>query len=277
MSIRSRLYQLGGLARTAEVMALGYRRHDIDLALARGRILRPSRGWLAHPSADPLLLLAARQNVVLSCVTQAQRLGLWVRDSPSCPHVAVPNPNSRSPKGNQVVHWLKPWVPRVPFSLVDPIENVLQCVVACQPHESALVIWESAMNKQIINYQSLEALPLTSAARELLKKCTPFSDSGLETLVVDRLRWLPVKVRQQVHVRGRRVDLLIGARLVVQIDGATHTGEQRDSDNLHDAELMRMGYRVIRVSYRQVLHQWELVQELILAAIARDEHVSGVS
>lgn len=274
LSIRNLLYRRGGLARTTEILELGRSRSEIDLELAQGRIIRPIRGWLAHPTADRELLLAARHHVVLNCVTQAQRLGLWVRESPGVAHVAAPHQDARSPRVRLVMHWARPWILRPPFALVDPIENVLQCVAACQPRESALVIWESAMNKRLIDRARLSTLPLSQEARSLLERCTPYSDSGLESLVVERLRWLSVEVRQQIHLHGHRVDVLIGARLVVQIDGATHTGDQRDIDNRHDAELRQMGCRVLRVGYHQVMQQWEQVQGLILAAIARGEHLA---
>ncbi|WP_244301068.1 endonuclease domain-containing protein [Leucobacter insecticola] len=144
----------------------------------------------------------------------------------------------------------------------------------CQSREDALVIWESALNRQLIRYDQLNTLPLNGAARKLLQECTPFSDSGLESLVQSRLRWLPTSVVQQVHVAGHRVDILIGARLILQIDGASHTGEQRNSDIDHDAELIQMNYTVIRVSYAQVMYHWEEVQDKVLGAFARGKHLA---
>jgi very-short-patch-repair endonuclease len=61
--------------------------------------------------------------------------------------------------------------------------------------------------------------------------------------------------------------------LIVQVDGKQHSGAQRDGDILHDAELRRQGYEVIRVTYSLVVHRWELVQEAVLSAIARGLHL----
>lgn len=163
---------------------------------------------------------------------------------------------------------------RNPERLEDPVENVLGHVAECQPGESALVIWESAMNARIVDYRRLETLPLRGRARRLLAECRPFADSGLESLMFQRLKWLPVRLRQQAFVVGHRVDLLIGDRLVVQIDGAHHTGAQRTADIAHDAQLMVRGYRVLRFSYEQVMFQWELVEDAVLGAIARGEHLA---
>jgi very-short-patch-repair endonuclease len=71
---------------------------------------------------------------------------------------------------------------------------------------------------------------------------------------------------------GHRVDALIGARLVLQIDGKHHVGAQRTENIRHDAELTLLGYHVIRVSYTQMMFDWPQVQDLILRAVAQGLH-----
>ena len=67
---------------------------------------------------------------------------------------------------------------------------------------------------------------------------------------------------------------MIGDRLVVQIDGSHHVGSQRSADIRHDAQLMLRGYRVIRVSYHQVMFDWASVQDLIMRAVAQGHHLA---
>lgn len=275
MSLIGGLRQQGGVARIALLRERGVPRGEIERCLDRRAVFRPVRGWIALRDADPELVFAARHHVILSCVTQARRLKLWVAADPDRPHVAVPGPRAKVRAAGMRVHWSRPPVLRPPHSLVDPVENVLAHVAECQPRETALAIWESALNGRHADALELRTLPLRGKARAILDACTPFSDSGLESLVCSRLRWLPVPVRQQVVVRGRRVDVLIGERLIVQIDGASHTGGQRTSDLIHDAESIAQGYRVIRLAYEQVVYRWEEAQGLILAAIARGEHRAG--
>ena len=157
---------------------------------------------------------------------------------------------------------------------MDPVENVLDCVSRCQPHESALTILESALNKRLVTRAGLLKLPVSTAARRLLEVATPFADSGLESIVMSRLRWLRVAVVPQAWVEGHRVDVLIGERLILQIDGAHHTGAQRDEDIRHDAYLLTLGYSVIRVSYAQVLEHWPEVQARIMSAVAQGLHLA---
>lgn len=108
----------------------------------------------------------------------------------------------------------------------------------------------------------------------MLAAAEVWSDSGLETIVVPRLRWMRLSLRRQIWIAGHRVDLLIGERLVLQIDGGHHVGAQRDADNAHDAALMLLGYHVIRVGYRQVIHQWEQVQDVLMRAVAQGLHLA---
>lgn len=170
------------------------------------------------------------------------------------------------------VHRDAPLVARHPDFLVDPIENVLAIVARCQPFESALAIWESAMRKGLAEPASLARLPLAAGARRLLEVAGPFADSGLETLVPLRLRFLQLRIVAQIWIAGHHVDFLIGERLVLQIDGGHHVGRQRTSDIRHDARLMLLGYHVIRVGYEQVIEDWPSVQHDIMRAVAQGLH-----
>ena len=80
-------------------------------------------------------------------------------------------------------------------------------------------------------------------------------------------------ITPQVWLAGHRVDFLIGDRLVLQIDGSTHVGAQRDSDIRHDAQLMLLGYHVIRVGYDQVVNRWHEVQSHVQRAVAQGLHL----
>ncbi|MGO1539397.1 MAG: endonuclease domain-containing protein [Leucobacter sp.] len=274
MSVVAHLRSLDGVGLSTALFARGYSRHTIAKAVERGQVIRPRKGWVALREADPELIAAARRGVLLSCITQARRLGLWVLEEQE-PHLAARSPNAHLKPGNGIVHWTTPVKPRAPEALVDSIENVIALVAQCRPQEEAKATIESALNKRLIDMQQLEALPYSAAIRDVLATVTPFSDSGLETYVKERLRWFRMPVKAQAWLYGHRVDFLIGKRLVLQIDGGHHIGPQRNSDNRHDAELMLRGYRVIRVSYRDVIHAWPETQDLIMSAIAQGAHLSA--
>ncbi len=270
-SVAAYVQEDGGVTRTRSLIRAGYSRHRIERALAGGAVFRVRKGWVAAPGADAYLVAAARAGVVVSCVTQARRLGLWVfRENRS--HVAAPAHSGCATPRGATVHRAKPLVPRHPDALVDPIENVLVLVAACQPFEAAFAVWESALRQAIVDREAMERLPLPAVARKILAAALPFSDSGLESFVVPRLAWMKIPLVPQVWLAGHRVDLLIGERLVLQIDGGHHVGEQRESDIEHDAQLTLLGYHVIRIGYWQIVERWHTVQDLIMRAVAQGLH-----
>jgi very-short-patch-repair endonuclease len=262
----------GGVVRVRALADAGWSRRAIDRALEAAAIIRVRSGWVRTPAADPLLSAAARHGVVLSCVTQARRLGLWVLKDEGV-HVAAHSHAGRVGPVAAVVHWSRPLVPRHPDALVDPVDNVLGLVASCQPFETALAVWESALNKGLVDLHGLRRLKLPPAGRRLAEEVTPFADSGLESFAIPRLRWLRLPMRRQVWIRDRRVDLLIGDRLVLQIDGGHHVGAQREADIAHDAQLMLLGYHVIRVGYGQMIDRWHEVQDAIMRAVAQGLHL----
>jgi very-short-patch-repair endonuclease len=283
MHIHERVREAGGITRSSDLRRQGCSNRALTAAVAAGALIRPRNGWLAVPDVDPELFAAARAGVVLTCVTQARRLGLWVL-AEDHPHVAAPAHSGAvridvHPPGHRragarkaTVHWGRPIVPRHPGSLVDPIENVLAVIAACRPHEEALAVWESALNRGLVDQLVLRRLPFAGRARELSTEASPFSGSGLESFVVPRLRWLRVRIIPQVWIAGHRVDFLIGERLVLQVDGGTHVGSQREEDIRHDAQLMLLGYHVVRVGYRQVTEDWPAIQDVLARAVAQGLH-----
>ena len=221
-----------------------------------------------------MLVAAARMGAVLTCVTQARRLGLWVLTEDR-PHIAVPAHAQGGRPRAITVHWSTPVLPRHPDVLVDSVENTLATLSTCQPHDAALVVWESALRRGLIQRGRLERMPLPPRAAALLAEAQPFADSGLETLVPTRLRWLGVRILSQIWIGGHRVDHLIGDRLIVQLDGGHHVDDQRASDNAHDAALRLLGYTVLRFGYRQVIDDWPVMQALIMNAVAQGLHLAS--
>lgn len=265
-----------GVASMSALRDAGYGRRMLDRALTERAIMKLRRGWVALPDADPYLIAAAQRGVVVTCITQARRLGLFVfDDDDTLPHVGAKPHSGRAGSAKARIHWAEPLIPRHPDVFVDPIENVLALVASCQPYERALVVWESAFQRRLIEPQALTRYALKPAARRLLAEADVYSDSGLETLVVPRLRWLGLPLRRQIWIDGHRVDLLIGERLVLQIDGGHHVGSQREEDIVHDAALRLMGYHVIRVGYGQVVDRWHEVQDLVMRAVAQGLHRVG--
>ncbi|WP_223585594.1 DUF559 domain-containing protein [Microbacterium sp. OVT16B] len=268
------LMKRDGVARVETLRRDGVAAYALRRARERGDIVSVRRGWVAMRDADPLLVAAARRGVVLSCVTLAARKGLWVLDS-SEPHVAAPPTAGHVKTMRGVIHWSVPLVPRDVDTCEDSMENALVLISRCQPYESALATWESALRARVVDPGILERSPLPPSARRLLADARPFADAGTETIFRTRLRWLNIPITPQVWILGHRVDFLLGDRLVIQIDGGHHVGAQRASDIAHDALLKLHGYHVIRIGYDQLMNHWAEVQRMILAAIGQRLHLAA--
>ncbi len=251
----------------------GFSAYDVRSTIERGMLCRVRKGWVAANDVDPLVREAVRTGVVLTCVTQARRLGLWVLGDTTA-HVAAAPHSGGVKVTNSVVHWGAPPVPRDPDSAVDHVENVLWAVAVCRPEEIAIAIWESAVRRGLTSVEAMRRLPLPPAARRVCAQTTPWSDSGLESFIPPRLRWLGVAIIPQVWIAGHRIDFLIGDRIALQIDGGTHVGAQREQDIAHDAALMLLGYHVIRVGYTQIVERWHEVQDIIMRAVAQGLHLA---
>src|SRR5689334_24472679 len=87
LTLLTTLDEFGGVARIRRVLDAGHGRYAVRAAIAEGSVVRVRRDWIALPSADVYLVAAARAGVVVSCITQARRLGLWVLQH-DAPHVA---------------------------------------------------------------------------------------------------------------------------------------------------------------------------------------------
>lgn len=287
MDIYSILRAHDGVAPRSAFLSQGITSYALGRAVHAGQVQRVRRAWYAMPDADEHVVRAVRVGGALSCITALERAGIWVRSEPTV-HVAIPANGGRlrSAADTQVVflddpsgvslHWTT--APGVTVRSVATIVDSLAHAALCQPEELALVAIDCALNKKLVSMGDLirrfEALP--RYARRLLARADARSQSGLETLARVRLRRLRIKVRTQVFIEGvGRVDVLVGDRLVLELDGyGFHaTGESFETDRRRDLALAARGYRVIRLSYRQVMFEWNEAERVILSMVRRGEHV----
>lgn len=233
------------------------------------------RTWFVAERAPAALREAAARGGRVTCTSLARHRGWWVPASVGDePHLHFP-PGSTGPRVGPdwrgVTHWTRPLVP-LGASLEGSVEDALAHIAACVPHDDALVLWESAARVEGIAPEAIRGIRFASpTARALAEEVTGLADSGLEVLVALPLRRAGLVVRQQVVLAGRPVDILVGARLVVQIDGYEFHAAgsaQRSRDMAHDAELRLRGYTVLRFSYEHVVHRWPEVERTIRRAVA---------
>ena len=275
MSVRSFIAARGGIVHRHDLRDAGFGPRALRAAVHTGGVRLLRRTWFATAGAPSDLVAAAQAGGRLSCVSFARRRGWWMPEAlPDGIHLHR-SPNAAAPPTSAVVHWNAPLAPVSRRALCASVEDALAHIAACLPREDAMVLWESASRKEGLSPDALRRIAWTSiAARECAEETTGLSDSGLETLFVVRLSAWGVRMRQQAVIAGRPVDVLIGDRLVVQLDGFEYHSKPADRrrDMEHDAELVLRGYVVLRFSYSQVLHDWPAVERAVSRAIAAGAH-----
>lgn len=268
----------GGIAHRDAAANAGFSVAIRRAAVRCGAVRRLRRFWLATDAAPLDLLTAAESGGTLTCVSAARHRGWWVPDdAPDGIHVGL-DPHASSPIPAVTAHWSQRIAPAPGYGLLDSVEDTLAHLAQCLPPESAQIVWNSALRVENLAVEAIQRVRWRStAARECAERASDQSDSGLETIVAVRLSGWGVPLRQQAELLGRPVDLLIGERLVVQIDGFAHhsTSAQRSKDVAFDAELVLMGYTVLRFTYAQVMYDWPSVERSIARAIAAGAHLAA--
>ncbi|WP_432560077.1 DUF559 domain-containing protein [Granulicoccus sp. GXG6511] len=270
-----------GVVSTAQLLALGIDSEEIRRLVAVEALRPLRRGWYAGADADPTVERAVKLGGALSCVSALRLHDFWapgkwpnrnlhIRRTRHFHGVKLP----KDVTGCRVPGHTEATVKRS----VDPMGTALACAVGCLPAEAAVTLMDSALNKQLYSPEELRALiqPLPWRASRLLERVDPGAESGTESLVRHRLLVLGVKFRTQVHIGDvGRVDLLIGDRLVIEVDSKAY---HSDSDAFHndrrrDRRLVAMGYLVIRLTYEDVMNNWTSIEPDLLAVIRERRHL----
>lgn len=273
------------IAATHELLADGWTSRQLSRAVARGELVRVRQGWYAAPDLEVPCQEAFRVGGRLTCASGGQRLGLSVRNSTHV-HVAVAsnacrlrephNPRRRLTSRAVIVHWVDG---AARSRLIrDPLD-LLADMAFCQPAELTIAAVDSALRLGLLDRTSwlarCERMP--RRLRRLLSRVDARSESITESLVRVRLEGLGIRPQLQVRISGvGRVDMVIGNRLVVEIDGRAYYSDPEafERDRVRDARLSIRGYRVLRFSYSQVMNRWGEVKSSILAAVARGDHLA---
>lgn len=265
----------------------GVPRADVHRARSAGAIVQVRERWFAVPDAPSDVIRAVNVGGSLTAASVMPLEGIWVRPDPTL-HVRVPRTAGRlwSPDGGRepldraahrvCVHYR---TVETQLGARDPLLLALAELAACAPRLDALIAFDSALSTRRLDgagLAELRAILLTSR-REILDLADAGCQSGTETIVRMLLHGRRVGHRTQVWINGvGRVDILVGDRLVIEIDGAGfHTGVEFERDRRRDFELVMRGYLVLRLSYDMVMSEWDAVQRGVLDLIERGEHHWG--
>lgn len=163
----------------------------------------------------------------------------------------------------------------------SPVQTVVDCaltlplmpaVVVC---DSALRSGEVAIEELVPALARLRGVREARRVREVLDHCDPLSGSVLETVLRVRMLLAGItgftsqRVLRDVPGAQLRVDFcFVDQGLVVEVDGVRwHQDPARD--RLRDNALAGLGWRVLRFTWSEVVHEPERVLDEIRAALAR--------
>lgn len=277
MAIDASLPAHVGVLSRRHILAAGGTDGEIRRAVAAGGIRRLRAGWYAWPTADPAVARAVAAGGVASCVTALAVLGVWVPHD-SRVHVR----RSRRLRGKRLGAGLKacdlPHGRSAPTAhAVDGVLDALAAAADCLSSEMLTATLDSVLRQGIATRAALEELwsRAPRRVRRALAAADGLAESGTETLVRLRLRRLGIRLTPQHWIGDKRVDFLVGRRLVIEVDSrAWHLDpEAYERDRARDRQLAALGYHVIRLTYEQVLHDWPSVERDILAIVRRGEHL----
>jgi very-short-patch-repair endonuclease len=168
---------------------------------------------------------------------------------------------------------------------VDLLDCLVQ-VVCGETEDDAVACLDSALRRGLIGPSELGKVRrrLPARLRHVPDAADGLSDSYPESIARCRLLRAGIPTRLQVCVLSERwIDLLVGDRLALEIDGASKYTEdmtagevarRMNADRQRDAFLEALGYHVIRISYFMILFDWEATLSMIQAVIARGDHLA---
>lgn len=276
----------GGVARTRELTAAGVRKRELTVAVRLGRLRRARNGVYALVGTAESVIESLSHCGTVACVTASRDLGIWTLDDGVSGRVHTWVDPSRHP--------VRVAVEPDPGDLrccvfhrdiaIDPPTlhrvGTLHCLVqilGCRGSEAFFAGLESALNLGLVTDESKAmlraAVPLEH--RWLVDFARSDADSGLESILRLRLHRHGITMASQVSIPGVGVvDFVIGDCLILEADGGTHGGDHRHIDLVRDAVAMSLGFVTLRFDSAIILHEWDLVEAAVLAAIGRDLHRS---
>jgi very-short-patch-repair endonuclease len=260
-----------GVLPTARLLRLGWTHHAIAEATASETLVRLRSGWLARPDADVRVVAAVRAGGCLACADALRVHGVWVPERLGRDHVRRSRrARTRGPAG------CRPYGATTPIDgAVDDVDMAFRCLLRCGEAEDVTVVADSILHLRLASAAELEAwsVDAPSRMRRALERVDA-SESGLESILRLRLRSRNVRVRTQVWIEGMRVDLLVGDVLVVECDGGEHHASwtAQAADRARDRRLTTLGFVVVRLTYGQIVDDWEAVEADLLSLVRRRAH-----
>jgi len=271
-----------------QLAAAGLGQHAIARRVRDGRLRRMHRGiYLAAPLPAPLTpemaaVLACGDSAVLSHESAAALWGLRPRPDGDV-DVTVAGRRVRPRRGIRI-HSARELAAarRHGIPVTTPARTLLDLAAHLPQRELDRAV-EEAQLKRLVTRSALAQCRSGHRGAKALEAALRYepaltrSEAEARLLGLIRAAHLPAPLTN-VRVGRYEVDLLWPAEgLAVEVDGyAYHSSRQAfERDRLRDAELQAAGLRVMRVTWRQIVHAPEALVARIAAALATARPLSS--
>ncbi|QNN53916.1 hypothetical protein [Nocardioides mesophilus] len=274
------LERLGGVATTERLLRVTSRAR-LQLAVARGLVVRDARGRYSLPGVDEALRAANRLSGVLVEDSAAQYLGWQLKHPPRSPCIAVPRNRHLTADRTAGV--------RVRFRDLDPddvnglatrpMETVLRCA-AWMPFDEALVVADDALRsgsviqEELVCRAHLEPVRFRSRCVRVAEAADVRAENAFESVLRAIALSVPgLHVEPQVWLgdigRPDLVDQQLG--IVVEADSFEFHGRRRalklDCERYN--AFVVDGWLVIRFAWEHVMFRPDYVRSVLAALVAR--------
>lgn len=265
-----------GVVRTAALRRAGLSKRRIDTLASERVLTSPAWGWYAGPEPDADAKAAVTMGGAVACVSALAKRGVWVPPDDGPFHIRLTQ-HHRSRRAEASTTCDPRGGYRPVESAVDSVRNALESAAGCLEPDLLVAVTDSALNRRLVTHPEVTSwfAAYPASIRDAVAACDARAESGTESLARIRIQRLGVRVRSQVGIDGvGRVDLLVGERLVVELDSIEHHANlgAYEKDRERDRRLRALGYIPIRLTYRQVMFEWEQVEADIRALLAAGEH-----
>lgn len=220
---------------------------------------------------------AAAHGGAIACVSAARHRGIWTLSGIDEIHVWMGRHGRRRehPECTCIEHWDECAMSDA-FGLPS-VPRLLRQIFLCRGVEEFFVSLESALHLGLLARDGLDWLRAHcgAAVRDAISFARTDAESGLESLLRWRMRWLGITLSTQVDIPSvGRVDFVLGDRLILEVDGVeNHDGSsKRHKDLVRDANAAAWGFSTLRFDYAMVVHDWPTVEAAILAHLDRGIH-----
>lgn len=272
MNVRGIVDALGGVASTSQLRLNGLSSHALERAIRNRDVRRVARGWYATDRVPRAVVTALRSGGWVTCESALRLQGVWVLDDDDV-HIGL----GRHGRARRAVGCVRHWSGHAPAGFpMDDVLTALDQLTRCASLVPIVICADSIVNRGLAREEEvLAVLHRTATGRRAAELLDGSSQSGIETIARVALRRRRVRLRPQVRIAGVGfVDLLVGDRLVVELDGQEwHEGSDFEEDRRRDLALVARGYLVARVSYLQVTESWAAVERELLTIIRRGDHL----